>query len=41
MGYVAAESAKLETAVNLVVRDKRLPARVAKMPFVPQRYHKT
>ena len=28
------------TPVNLVVRGKRLPAQVAKMPFVPQRYHK-
>ena len=40
MGYVAAEHAAIGTPVNLVVRGKRLPAQVAKMPFVPQRYHK-
>ena len=40
MGYVTPDAAAIDTPVNLVVRDKRLPARVAKMPFVPQRYHK-
>jgi aminomethyltransferase len=40
MGYVATASASLGTAVNLVVRGKALPARVAKMPFVPHRYHR-
>jgi aminomethyltransferase len=40
MGYVTPDVASVGTSVNLVVRDKRLPARVAKMPFVPQRYHK-
>ncbi len=41
MGYVDAAFAQLDTAVNLVVREKRLPARVTKMPFVAQRYHKS
>ena len=40
MGYAATESAKIDTPINVVVRDKRLPAKIAKMPFVPQRYHK-
>jgi aminomethyltransferase len=41
MGYVDAAFAQLDTQVNLVVRGKRLPARVTKMPFVAQRYHKS
>ena len=40
MGYVAVAHAKAETPVNLIVRGKALPARVAKMPFVPQRYYR-
>ena len=40
MGYVATASAALGSAVNLVVRGKALPARVAKMPFTPHRYHR-
>jgi len=40
MGYVATASAALGSAVNLMVRGKALPARVAKMPFAPHRYHR-
>ena len=38
MGYVTTGNAKAETPVNLMVRGKPLPAKVAKMPFVPQNY---
>lgn len=38
MGYVATEFAKSGTALGLKVRGRVLPARVAKLPFVPQRY---
>lgn len=40
MGYVAADHAALGTPVNLIVRGKALPAKVAAMPFVPQRYYR-
>lgn len=40
MGYVAADHAKLGTALDVIVRGKAMPAHVAKMPFVPQRYYK-
>lgn len=40
MGYVAVEHAALDTQVYAEVRGKQLPMRVAKMPFVPQRYHR-
>jgi aminomethyltransferase len=40
MGYVPAALAAAGTALSLVVRGKPLPAKVAKMPFVPTRYHK-
>lgn len=38
MGYVAAESAATGTLLHADVRGKRLPVRVAPMPFVPNRY---
>jgi aminomethyltransferase len=38
MGYVAREHAADGTALDLIVRDKPLPARVAAMPFHPHRY---
>ena len=41
MGYVAAGHAKAGTEVALVVREAPRPARVAPLPFVPTRYHKT
>ena len=38
MGYVDAPHAAEGTALALVVRDVPRPARVAPMPFVPNRY---
>jgi aminomethyltransferase len=38
MGYVARDAAADGTALDLIVRDKPLPARVAAMPFQPHRY---
>jgi len=40
MGYVPKVMATAGTAVGLSVRGRSLPAKVAKMPFVPQRYKK-
>ena len=40
MGYVSAIHAAIDTPLGLVVRGKTLPARVARMPFVPARYHR-
>ena len=40
MGYVAAEFSKTGTPVQLMVRGKALPAKVADMPFVPQNYYR-
>ncbi|WP_259782249.1 glycine cleavage system aminomethyltransferase GcvT [Aestuariispira ectoiniformans] len=40
MGYVAIDFAKVDTPINLVVRGKSLPAKVVKMPIVPQRYYR-
>ncbi len=38
MGFVSAEFAAVGTEINLIVRGKSLPARVANTPFVAQRY---
>lgn len=38
MGFVAAAHAAPGTRVELIVRDKALPAIIAKMPFAPHRY---
>jgi aminomethyltransferase len=40
MGYVDAAYAADGTAIQLLVRGKALPAKVAPMPFVPHRYHR-
>lgn len=40
MGYVDAAHCALDTPVQLMVRGKPLAARVAAMPFVPQRYYR-
>ncbi len=40
MGYVKTEFAKKETPVDLIIRGKTHPAKVAAMPFVPHRYVK-
>jgi aminomethyltransferase len=38
MGYVARDQAADGTALDLMVRGKAIPARIAPMPFVPHRY---
>ncbi len=40
MGYVPAGLAKPGTPLELVVRGRALPAKVAAMPFVPNNYHR-
>jgi aminomethyltransferase len=40
MAYVDSACAAPGTALEIDVRGKRLPARVAPMPFVPHRYHR-
>lgn len=40
MGYVAAGASDVDRPVEVVVRDRPLPARIAKLPFVPHRYFK-
>lgn len=40
MGYVTRESAVADTPVQVMVRGKALPAKVAKLPFTPQRYYR-
>lgn len=40
MGYVDINAASVGTELNALVRGKRLPLSVAKMPFVAQRYHR-
>lgn len=40
MGYVPVEHSETGTPLELIVRGKRLPATVADMPFVPNRYYR-
>lgn len=40
MGYVDSALAAEGTELEVEVRNKRLPAKVAKLPFVPHRYHR-
>ncbi len=40
MGYVRSDLAAIGTKLQLMVRGKALPAKVAAMPFVPHRYHR-
>jgi aminomethyltransferase len=40
MGYVRSDHSAIGTQLNLMVRGKALPAKVAAMPFVPHRYHR-
>ncbi|MEH6402281.1 MAG: glycine cleavage system aminomethyltransferase GcvT [Sneathiella sp.] len=40
MGYVPLALAKVGTEIQLVVRGKLKPAKIAKMPFVEQRYYR-
>ena len=40
MGYVETALAAVGTELRLMVRGKAVPARVAALPFVPQRYYR-
>jgi len=40
MGYVETNSSAIGTAVQAIVRDRPLPARVAALPFVEHRYYR-
>ncbi|APE27873.1 glycine cleavage system aminomethyltransferase GcvT [Aurantiacibacter gangjinensis] len=40
MGYVETDHAAVDTALEIDVRGKRLPARVAPLPFVPHKYYR-
>jgi len=40
MGYVEPQHAGLDTQIQLIVRGKAMPAKIAAMPFVPQNYKK-
>lgn len=40
MGYVASAHAALDSEVFAMVRGKRVPMKVARTPFVPQRYYR-
>jgi aminomethyltransferase len=40
MGYVESAFAAIGTPVDLMVRGKPLPARIAAMPFVPNNYRR-
>jgi aminomethyltransferase len=40
MGYVAAETAKTESPVRLMVRNNAVPGRIKPLPFVPHRYRR-
>ena len=41
MGYVDAAAAIVGAPVQLIVRDRALPARIVPMPFVPHHYFKS
>ena len=38
MGYVERNSSASGTKVQLIVRDKPMPAEIVKLPFVPNRF---
>ncbi|MES0809609.1 glycine cleavage system aminomethyltransferase GcvT [Roseibium sp. SCPC15] len=40
MGYVPADRAVPGTTMELIVRNRRLPAKIVEMPFVPNRYYR-
>ncbi len=40
MGYVDIEFAEIDTEIDLMVRGKARPAKIAAMPFVPQNYYR-
>lgn len=40
MAYVDTKYSKIGTNLKVVVRNKEYDIKIAKMPFVPQRYYK-
>ena len=40
MGYIDAAYATTGTEINLIVRGRALPAKIADMPFIPHRYYR-
>jgi aminomethyltransferase len=40
MGYVETAHSSLGTSVDLIVRGRRIPARISKLPFITTRYHR-
>jgi len=40
MGYVVGEFKKIGTPINLIIRNKTMPASVVKMPFVSTKYYR-
>ena len=40
MGYLDSAHSALDSQVWALVRGKKVPMRVSKMPFVPQRYYR-
>lgn len=40
MAYVDKDFAKLKTELVAIVRDKEIPVKISKMPFVPANYYK-
>ena len=40
MGYVSSSFSKVDTPVDVLIRNKKVPAIVSKMPFVPTSYFK-
>jgi aminomethyltransferase len=40
LGYVEADSSVTDTAVSVMIRDKEIPAKITKLPFVPHNYYK-
>jgi aminomethyltransferase len=41
MGYVESALAAPGTDLQVILRDKALPAKVAPLPFIPHRYHRS
>jgi aminomethyltransferase len=40
MAYIDSPFNKIKTDLTAIVRGKEIPIKVAKMPFVPNRYYK-
>ena len=41
LGYIETAMSAPGTALQVIVRDKPLPAKVEKLPFVPHRYYRS